>query len=51
MIFQTTNYNKEEEWDGTHNGTDLPAGVYFYVIYLTQDKDETPLKGHINLIR
>ncbi|SFT84842.1 gliding motility-associated C-terminal domain-containing protein [Lishizhenia tianjinensis] len=51
VVFKKTGYNKEEEWNGTHNGQNLPAGVYYYVIYLTQDKDETPLKGHINLIR
>lgn len=51
VVFQKTGYNKEEEWTGENKGQNLPSGVYYYVIYLTQDKDETPLKGHINLIR
>ena len=51
VVFQKTGYNKEEEWDGMHKGQNLPAGVYYYVIYLTQEEDEKPLKGHINLIR
>ena len=50
-IFQTTGYNKDEEWDGTFKGNTVPSGVFYYVIYLTNEKDAKPIKGHVNLIR
>lgn len=36
-------------WDGTSNGHELPAGVYFYVLDLKDGSN--PINGWINLLR
>ncbi|MBL4675930.1 MAG: gliding motility-associated C-terminal domain-containing protein [Mucilaginibacter sp.] len=36
-------------WNGTYNGKQLPAGVYYYVIHI--DNDSSPFSGTITLIR
>ena len=36
-------------WDGTSNGHELPAGVYFYVLDLKDGSN--PVNGWINLLR
>ena len=37
-------------WDGTYRSNPLPAGVYYYVIYL-RDSDDTKFTGSITIIR
>lgn len=37
-------------WDGTYKGGDLPAGVYFWTLYLNDDDNEV-LRGNITIIR
>ncbi|MFB6305813.1 MAG: gliding motility-associated C-terminal domain-containing protein, partial [Flavobacteriales bacterium] len=36
-IFFKENYNNGKGWDGTQNGTILPAGTYYYVINLNRE--------------
>jgi len=37
-------------WDGTHNGKDMPVGTYYYVItFNSEDKD--PLTGPVTIVR
>lgn len=45
-VFQSVGYNKP--FDGTRNGRELPAGVYYYVIDL---KDRNIISGYITIIR
>ncbi|RZL15738.1 MAG: gliding motility-associated C-terminal domain-containing protein, partial [Hymenobacter sp.] len=37
-IFETTNYNRSNEWNGTINGQPAPLGTYYYVITLGNGK-------------
>jgi gliding motility-associated-like protein len=37
-------------WDGTYNGAALPAGVYYWTLYLNNE-DKDVLKGNITIIR
>lgn len=49
-VFATT--NQKEGWDGTHNGRDLNAGVFGYVLEVEQiDGSRKLVKGDINLTR
>lgn len=49
-VFESTDVTKG--WDGTHNGHDMPTGVYFYVITATgTDGVSYNKKGTINLLR
>ncbi len=44
--------NPEFGWDGTHNGTVCPAGVYVYLVDVTFNTGEIlPYKGQLTLIR
>ena len=45
-IFSSTGYS--EPWDGTHGGSLLPAGTYYYVIVLNDLEQET---GDITIIK
>jgi len=46
-VYQSTGYPKS--WDGTRNGSPLPAGTYYYIIDL---KNNTPkLSGWVVIIR
>lgn len=47
LLFDETNYSNS--WDGTYNGKDLPATVYYFILDLNNDSD--PIKGTITLIR
>ena len=42
--------NEYVPWDGTYNGKKLPAGVYYWTLYLNND-DNDILKGNITIIR
>ena len=46
IVFQTSKYNND--WDGTHNGSPLAAGTYFYVI---KCDSEEQVMGSINILR
>ncbi|MGM0649583.1 MAG: gliding motility-associated C-terminal domain-containing protein, partial [Bacteroidota bacterium] len=41
---------KENQWDGTHNGNKMPFGTYVYILELNNNNDET-YKGTLTLIR
>jgi gliding motility-associated-like protein len=46
-VYQSTGYPKS--WDGTRNGSPLPAGTYYYIIDL---KNNTPeLSGWVLIVR
>jgi gliding motility-associated-like protein len=47
MVFESSGYAKA--WDGKHKNTDLPAGVYYYIIKLRGDIN--PVSGSVTLIR
>ena len=47
LLFETVNY--QNDWNGTHNGKSLPAGVYYYVLDLGDKSD--PYRGTITLLR
>jgi gliding motility-associated-like protein len=40
-IFETTNYSRGSEWNGTMNGQPAPFGTYYYVITLGNGKSFT----------
>jgi gliding motility-associated-like protein len=42
--------NEYTPWDGTYKGGDLPAGVFFWTLYLNND-DNDVLRGNITIIR
>jgi gliding motility-associated-like protein len=46
-VLQQTNYDKA--WNGTNNGKDIPAGVYYYIIDLGVSKKV--LQGSVMIIR
>ncbi len=49
-VFETNDFN--EGWDGTHNGVELPVGVYTWVIKVIEKSiDSYELVGTITLIR
>jgi len=47
LVFSSNGY--PEPWDGTRNGTKLPAGTYIYVIDLGDGSD--PMTGTVNIIK
>lgn len=47
LVFSSNSY--PEPWDGTRNGTELPAGTYIYVIDLGDGSD--PMTGTVNIIK
>ncbi len=49
-VFETT--DKEEGWDGTHNGKELNPGVFTYYVEATFiDGSAGKLKGNVTLVR
>jgi gliding motility-associated-like protein len=40
-LFETTNYNRGNEWNGTINGQPAPTGTYYYLITLGNGKSYT----------
>lgn len=50
-VYETTGYNYKKAWDGTHNGSVVDEGVYFYVIQLRDAHYAEPLKGTITIIK
>jgi gliding motility-associated-like protein len=51
VIFETQDINKL--WDGTRNGSNLPEGVYYYILSGTSVVDGFPVleKGYVHLKR
>ena len=48
-VFETT--DKEEGWDGTHNGKELNPGVFTYYVEATFiDGSRGQLKGNVTLV-
>jgi gliding motility-associated-like protein len=47
LLFETTNY--QNDWNGTWNGKELPATVYFYVVDLNNGSEL--LTGTITIVR
>jgi gliding motility-associated-like protein len=39
----------QNNWDGTFNGNELPAGTYYYIIDLGTGRES--IKGHVTIIR
>lgn len=46
VVFETNNY--DQNWNGSYNGQPLPAGVYYYTIYVNNEKK--PKTGYITII-
>lgn len=46
LLYSTNNY--QNDWDGTYEGENVSAGVYYYVIKITE---ETSYTGSITVIR
>jgi gliding motility-associated-like protein len=47
LVFEAAGYNNT--WDGTHRGTDLPDGTYFYLLSIYPD--EQVYSGYLQLQR
>lgn len=51
IVFKTIGYPTSARWDGTRNGTQLPASTYYYTISLSIDSKEERIKtGSVTLI-
>lgn len=50
LIFESNGYPDSEQWDGTHNGRDLPMGSYYYTIEFN-DGFTDPISGTVTIIR
>ena len=46
-VYEIRNY--QNDWEGTHNRSPLPAGTYFYILKLSEDAD--PIQGFITIFR
>ena len=40
IVFNTVGYTLQNKWDGTRNGTALPAGTYYYIIDINSDASD-----------
>jgi len=47
-VYTTIGY--QNDWEGTFNGNELPAGTYYY-IFKTSDNDADPMQGFITISR
>lgn len=51
IMYETTNF-EEHGWDGTFNGIEQPAGIYYYELtYQDKDGNIEPREGFIYLVR
>lgn len=48
-VFQQVGDYEDNEWDGTHDGNDLPAGAYYYIINLGDGTAE--LVGTVTILK
>ncbi len=46
LLYSTNDY--QNDWDGTYEGKDLPAGVYYFVVTVSEDQSYT---GSITVLR
>jgi len=46
LVFETNNYNNN--WDGTHDGADLPPGPYYYIF---EENGAEPTTGCVSIAR
>ncbi|QQL50608.1 PKD domain-containing protein [Mucilaginibacter ginkgonis] len=46
-VFSSVGYSVP--WDGKYNGSDLPAGVYYYIVNLKNGKK--PIAGNVTIVR
>ncbi len=51
LIYQTTGYNSNKAWNGTHKGKEMEASVYFYVIEVRAPEFPKPIHGSLTLVR
>jgi len=47
LVFESDGYH--EPWDGKHDGKDLPAGTYYYIIDLGEGNDK--FTGTVNIVK
>lgn len=47
-VYSTVGY--QNDWKGTYNGNDLPAGTYYYIFKLDTD-DADPAQGFFTIVR
>ena len=47
----SSSYPSIENWDGKHNGTDLPVGTYYYIITFDSSLNKEPLTGPVTIVR
>lgn len=51
QVFRSNGYPDSKRWDGTNNGSLLPAGAYYYVIDLNLEGIETePVTGAVTIL-
>jgi len=51
LVFKQQNYTNSSPWNGSHNGTPLSEGTYYYIIQYQEDTFTKILKGYINILR
>lgn len=49
QLMYTSASGNYKPWDGKHNGKDMPAGVYYYIIKLTPAS--APVSGSVTILR
>ena len=47
----SSSYPNIENWDGKHNGSDLPVGTYYYIITFDTSLNKVPLTGPVTIVR
>ena len=47
----SSSYPSIENWDGKHNGIDLPVGTYYYIITFDSNLNKEPLTGPVTIVR
>lgn len=51
MIYRNSDYQRSSGWDGTQNGSKLPAATYFYVITINNNCVDDVINGTVTIIR
>lgn len=49
LVFESNGFDKA--WDGSFNGSMLPADVYFYVIDINSTENKSSVKGLVTILR
>lgn len=50
-VHQNSEYTNMQGWDGTQNGSKLPAATYYFVISIINNCVEEQLKGTVTILR